>query len=418
MDTLLPLVGALFMLALAAYVVTLIGRELGTVRIAREMATSEQALLREHIAAIAEKTRREREHAERTWNGFRKFVISRKVLEAKDIRSFYLTPHDHRPLPSFNPGQYLTFRLNVPGQPKPVIRCYSLSDAPRPDAFRVTIKRIGPPPDKPDGAPGVSSSFFHDELDEGDIVDVKAPAGHFFLDPEDMSPVALIGGGIGLTPVLSMLDAIVEANARRDVWFFYGVRNRSEHAMADRLRQLAADNPNVQLHVCYSHPGPDDRLGHDYRHGERVSVDLLKRELPSHALDFFICGPPAMMHSLVEGLQAWGVPAGRIHHEAFGPASVKSVAAPETAPSGRTAEIVFARSGKTCAWDGRSSVLEAAEANGVRIDFGCRAGNCGTCLTALLGGEVDYASPPGTSIEAGSCLACIAVPKTALRLDA
>lgn len=418
MDILLPLVGAIFILTLGAYVVTLIGRELGAVRIARETAAAEQALLREHIAAVAEKTRRERERAERTWDGFRKFVISEKVLEAKDIRSFYLTPHDHRPLPAFQPGQYLTFRLNVPGQPKPTVRCYSLSDAPRPDAFRVTIKRIGPPPGKPDGAPGLSSSFFHDELDEGDIVDVKAPAGHFCLDPEDLRPVVLIGGGIGLTPVLSMLNAIVAANARRDVWFFYGVRNKGEHAMADHLRQVAADNPNVQVHVCYSDPGPEDKAGIDYRHGERVGLDLLKRALPSNDFDFYICGPPPMMHSLVEGLQAWGVPAPRIHHEAFGPASVKSVAAPEAAPAGKAVEIAFARSGKSCAWDGRTSLLEVAEANGVKIDFGCRAGNCGTCLTALLGGEVDYVSPPGTAIEAGSCLACIALPKTAVKLDA
>ncbi len=121
-------------------------------------------------------------------------------METGDICSFYLEPHDRRPLPSFMPGQYLTFRLNIPGQAKPVIRCYSLSDGPKAEYFRVTIKKVGPPPGKADGKPGLVSSHFHDQIEQGDIVDVKAPGGQFFLDPAEDTPAVLIGGGIGLTP--------------------------------------------------------------------------------------------------------------------------------------------------------------------------------------------------------------------------
>jgi len=414
-----PLFAAFFLAGLTAYVAVLAFREMTSMRLAHATASVEQVYLRERISELAERRQREQEKAERTWDGFRKFVVARKALEAADICSFYLEPHDRRPLPVFQPGQYLTFRLNIPGQPKPVVRCYSLSDSPNPERFRVTIKRIGPPPGKPDGKPGLVSSHFHEQIDEGDVVDVKAPAGEFYLDPRDQTPVVLIGGGIGLTPMMSMLNAIVEANAERPVWFFYGLRHGGEHVMAEHLRKIEADNSNVQVHVCYSDPRPnEDRQGEHYRHGERVSVDLFKRILPSNAAHFYICGPPPMMQSLVEGLLGWGVEQKQIHYEAFGPASIKSTASTQPpVASASKFEIEFSRSDKRCVWDGHSTLLEIAEANGVRIDSGCRAGNCGTCITAVRQGSVDYPKKPGTSIEAGSCLACVAIPVSNVVLD-
>ena len=421
MEILVPIAAALFLIALTAYAGSLAFREVTTRRLAGATALVEHDFLRERILELAERRRREQEKAERTWDGFRKFVVARKVRESSDICSFYLEPHDRQPLPLFQPGQYLTFRLNIPGQPKPVIRCYSLSDAPLPDYFRVSIKRIGPPPGKPDGRPGLVSSHFHDQIDEGDIVDVKAPAGQFFLDPRAEAPAVLIGGGIGVTPMLSMVNAIVAAGTQRDVWFFYGLRHRGEHIMADHLRRIAADNPNVNLHICYSEPRDKDRLGDHYHHGERVSIDLFKKILPSNAANFYLCGPPPMMQSLVEGLQGWGVTQDRIHYEAFGPASIKSTAAapPPGAAAApvKTYDITFSRSDKRCVWDGKSTLLEVAEANGVRLDFGCRAGNCGTCITAIKEGNVDYPTKPGGSVEAGSCLACVAIPASNIVLD-
>ncbi|MBM3538166.1 MAG: 2Fe-2S iron-sulfur cluster binding domain-containing protein [Alphaproteobacteria bacterium] len=420
MEALVPTAAGLFLVTLAAYLATLAFREFATARALRASVDMERLLLGERITEMAERRRRELEKAERTWDGFRKFVVTRKEMEANDICSFYLEPHDRRPLPVFMPGQYLTFRLAIPGQAKPVIRCYSLSDAPKAEYFRVTIKRIGPPPGKPDGLPGLASSYFHEDIEVGNILDVKAPAGQFWLEPADTTPVVLIGGGIGLTPVLSMLQAIVDANARREVWFFYGLRNRTEHVMARHLHRIAAQNPNVSLHVCYSDPTGECQQDVDYQHAERVSVDLMRRVLPSNAPHFYLCGPPPMMQAMVEGLAAWGVPHERIHHEAFGPASVKSAAA-ATAPAAAVStpvEVVFSRSARQCVWDGRSTLLEMAEANGIRLDFGCRAGNCGTCITALKTGTVDYPSPPGTAVETGSCLACVAVPKGNVTLDA
>jgi ferredoxin len=132
-----------------------------------------------------------------------------------------------------------------------------------------------------------------------------------------------------------------------------------------------------------------------------------------------------MMESVVPGLEEWGVPEVHVHYEAFGPASVKKVKKEEAAPvePGAAAvaglEIVFAKSNRTCTWTAASgTLLELGEKNGVTMDFGCRAGNCGTCVIAVKEGEVGYSTPPGAAPEKGSCLTCVAVPKTKLVLDA
>src|ERR1051326_7217889 len=267
MESLIPIAAGAFLAVLTIYVAALIQRELTALRLIRVTTASERRFFRERILELSERRRREQQKAELAWDGFRKFVVARKVLEAADVCSFYLEPHDKRSLPPFDPGQYLTFRLNIPGQLKPTVRCYSLSDAPRPDYFRVTIKRLGAIPGKPDSRPGLVSCHFHDNLEQGDIVDVKSPSGQFFLNPRGETPVVLIGGGIGVTPALSMLNAIADANVQRDVWFFYGVRHGGEHIMREHVSAIAAKHLNLHIHICYSDARPnEDREGREFTH--------------------------------------------------------------------------------------------------------------------------------------------------------
>lgn len=413
-----PLLNALAMIVLAGaalWIITGIITQFRLLRAGEDTAATERDLLREKIKLLTTQRKFEEAKNDLSWNGYRKFVVTRKTPECGDVCSFYLAPHDGKPLPPFHPGQYLTFQLHLPGQSKPLIRCYSLSDAPtHPDRYRVTIKRVPRPADKPDVPPGLSSNFFHDQIKEGDILDVKAPGGHFFLDLTTPAPVVLIAGGVGLTPILSMLNAIIESGQRREVWFFYGVRNRLDHIQREHLVKLAAEHPGINFHVCYSNPAPDDK---DFRHDGRVSVDLFKKVLPTNKYHFYICGPPPMMSSLTQGLKDWGVPEADVHFEAFGPASVKKTAPPS--PSKQSFQVEFARSGKTVPWDGSTtSLLDLAEANGVAIDSGCRAGNCGTCLVAMKSGEITYLHDPGFACETASCLTCCAIPKSNLSLDA
>ncbi len=366
---------------------------------------------------------REAEQARLLWNGYRKFQIARKVKECEGVWAFYLQPHDRKPLPPFKPGQYLTFQLNCPGRNKPVVRCYSISDSPHhTDYYRVTIKREGPPPDKPDLPPGVASSHFCDNLREGDIIDAKAPAGHFCLDLEKTTPVVLISAGVGVTPMLSMANAIAASNSNRECWFFFGARNGTEHIHRSEIEALTRGHDNIQVHVCYSRPRPEDRKGADYNHEGRVSVELFKQLLPSNNYEYYLCGPGAFMKSITDGLGEWGVPDSAVFFEAFGPATVKKAAPAATPAAAADAPgftITFGKSGKTCTWrPDHGSVLELAEAQGVRIDAGCRAGSCGSCLVAVKSGEVEYLSKPEAEPEAGSCLTCICKPKSDLVLDA
>lgn len=373
--------------------------------LAGEVRDAELRVFRERLTkAQAQRKRVEADVA--PWSGARKFTVSRVVDECAGVKSFYLSPHDQKPIPAFKPGQFLTFQLDVPGQRKKVVRCYSLSDRPREGNYRVTIKHV---------KDGVGSGYFHEQVRTGAILDVKAPAGGFALDSDRDTPVVLIGAGVGLTPLLSMLNEITETQPSRKVWLFYGVRNSSEHIMRDYLRQVAEEHHNVELRIFYSQPLPEDVQGRDYDYGHRLSLEFLRRELPANNFDFYLCGPGAMMQTMVSGLTTWGVPTANIHKEAFGPASVKK------APVPIGVAVTFAKSNKTFAWsDEAGSLLELAEANGIdTIDTsGCHAGSCGTCKTAVMCGKTAYSQEPSSDVEQGSCLTCISVPESDVTLDA
>lgn len=410
--------GALLVLGASAHVVGLIVRTRVELRAARVEHQLRMRVLEQSLASETERRENRQRLTEGTWSGTRKFRIARKTEEAKDIMSFYLVAHDGKTLAPFHPGQFLTFSLRIPGEQKPLIRCYSLSDSPfEREHYRVSIKKLGPPPNSPECPPGRSSTHFHENLQEGDIVDVRAPSGGFFLDLEQRRPIVLIAGGVGVTPMLSMLKAACAAGYGQDVWFFYGLRSGVEHAFRDEMERCEAEHGNVKLRYCYSAPTVEDTEANAYHLGEMISVDLFKRVLPSNNYVFYICGPPPMMAALSEGLAEWGVPQADIRSEAFGPASVKR--AETSAPqAGAQFEVRFERSGKSLPWIGGGNLLDFAEDNGITIDSGCRAGSCGTCLTAVKAGSVEYPHPPDTPPEAGSCLVCMARPTSNLVLDA
>ena len=343
----------------------------------------------------------------RAWTGTRTFRVSATVDEAEDCRSFYLTPEDGRPLPRFEPGQYLTFHLPTADRMRPLVRCYSLSERPREDFYRVTIKRT---------AEGRGSKYFHGEVHPGGTLEVEAPQGAFFLDPTDDLPLVLVSGGIGVTPIMSMAAALVHRRDSRPIYVFTGFRSSREHPFRVRLAEVAASVPNLHLDVSYSRPLPTDRLGLEYHHRGHVDAARLRRVLPSSNFRFYVCGPAAMMGSLVPALLQWGVPPAHIHYEAFGSASVQGLGGrAATAPC----EVQFARSAKALRWTGdESSLLELAERGGVLLDSGCRAGNCGQCRVMIAAGRVAHAKPPGVQLVDGECLACIARPEGDVIVDA
>ena len=363
------------------------------------------------------------------WEGWREFRVAQRRLEdaARSQCSFHLQPVDGQTLPAFRPGQFLTFSLDVFEGPahaaeagRTITRCYSLSDRPDPAHYRVTIKRVPAPPDDPECLPGLSSNHFHDHVRVGDILRVKAPSGHFFIDPDPSVPVVLIGGGIGITPMMSMLRWCIANQPQREVHLYYGLRNGEEHAFKPQLEELAASHPALRLHVAYSRPASADVAGRDYQHAGHVDVELLRKTLPHGRHQFYVCGPPAMMQTLVPALADWGVPVADIHCEAFGPASVKLPGAQASAvPVVSGVEVKFQRSGRTLTWDGKdASLLDFAERHGIEVESGCRSGGCGSCETRLLEGAVTYEHTPDHDVAAGHCLLCVGRPATSLVLEA
>jgi uncharacterized protein len=183
------------------------------------------------------------------WRGWRELRVVRREFEdaAQAQCSFYLEPVDGAPLPPFLPGQFLTFELSTGAHT--VTRCYSLSDRPYRKGYRVTVKRIVSPADRPRIPNGVASCHFHDRIHGGDVLRVKSPTGTFVIHPDETIPVVLIAGGIGITPLLSMLLWCVSEQPKRSIHLYYGIRNHHEHAFKAVLEDLAVSHPSFRLHV-------------------------------------------------------------------------------------------------------------------------------------------------------------------------
>ena len=362
-----------------------------------------------------------------SWQGLRELRVVRKIYEnpCRSICSFYLAPVSGSPLPDFLPGQFLTFQFDakdlVTGEHKNVTRCYSLSDRSNTGYYRVSIKREPAPSSPPNLPPGQISNYFHDKVAENDILYARAPGGNFFLQANN-APIVLIAGGVGLTPILSMLNTVLQEESLREIWLFYGVRNSAEHVMKSHLEDLARKHRNFRLCTCYSRPLPGDVIGVDYWQQGRINISLLRLTLSFRPYHFYICGPKPLLESLVPAIDKWGVPRQFVHYEAFGPASIRlpdekpKSAAPQSSAK-KNIFVTFAKSNKTIAWeDGEANILEFAEKSGIMVDSGCRSGSCGTCQVKIAEGEVDYMQTPDIDPEPGHCLLCISRPKCNLTL--
>ena len=356
-----------------------------------------------------------------TWKDWRDFKIVKKDEESKEITSFYFKPVDGGKIASFKPGQYLTIKLDVPEQSKPVIRTYSLSDYPQSqDYYRLSIKREGAPKDL-DVPPGVASGFMHDRISEGSVIPCKPPSGKFYLEVEKQTPAVLMSNGVGITPMISMAKACARENSDRHIWFIHGARNGEYHACREEINALQKSYPNLHIHCCYSRPRPEDE-GKYHSQGyadKQLLADTIIPEIKqahngSSEAEYYLCGSPAFMDSIRQGLTKLNVPEDRVFFESFGGGKTKgkSEAASNTSDID-SAEVLFARSNKTVTWkpeDG--TLLEFAEANGLNPDYSCRQGICHTCTCSLKEGEIEYTESPDSEPDEGSVLICVSRPKT------
>ncbi|MFD2842147.1 2Fe-2S iron-sulfur cluster-binding protein [Paracoccus cavernae] len=240
-----------------------------------------------------------------------------------------------------------------------------------------------------------------------------------------------MSGGVGLTPMISMLKVLAQTSDR-PVWFIHACDSREVHALHGEVAALAAQREGVHVHYCYRNATDEDRA-----EGRHHSEGLLTREtlqalLPLDDYEAYLCGPPPFMKAVYGLLTGLGIAKDRIAYEFFGPASLlgEDVPASEVSEAvtevvtavapdaGEGTQIVLGRSGRSIPWNDKAeSLLSLLEDAGLKPEFSCRAGVCGTCVQGLVSGEVDYFEEPLDEPEAGQVLLCCCRPKTSVVLD-
>ena len=252
------------------------------------------------------------------WEGFRTFRIDRKDQESQNITSFYLKPEDGSALPGFMPGQYITIRVPT-ADGSTTMRNYSLSNQPGRDYFRISVKReVAPSAGAPDG---YVSNLLHDNMAEGDTLEIGPPCGEFFLNVNDRHerPLVLLAAGIGITPIMSILKATLNAMPDREIILIHGCLNDDVQPFKPFIDQLALDHPNLKAHYRYSDMAQDDVLAEENSSAGMVDAELIESLIPSRHADYYFCGPKPFMVNIYQDLLVWGIPASQVHFEFFGP---------------------------------------------------------------------------------------------------
>jgi ferredoxin-NADP reductase len=357
---------------------------------------------------------------------YRKFRVARKIRESDLVVSLYLEADDGLSLPPYRPGQHLQFRLNIPGQEIPLYRNYSFSDVYDPSCYRISVKKELAPRNPPGLPAGAGSSYLFDTVQAGDRLEAKGPQGDFYLDPAGSDPVVFFAGGIGITPLLSMVKSIAVVNPRRRVYFIYGINERKDHSFREELEQLRKRHPGFQFLIFYTLVGPGDAAGVDFDYKGFIDMELVLKAAGDLDMEHYICGPGVMMDAIRAALLRLGVPERKMHIEAFSMSAVEQSGSADDADvkdpvekPGGLLQVSFLRSGKRIEWDPRyPSLLAFAEAHDIEIASGCLFGDCGTCLTTLREGQIKYMHPTMVKPAAGSCLPCSCIPVSDLILEA
>lgn len=268
------------------------------------------------------------------WTDWKEFRIAKKIKESLEITSFYLEPVDEsmKPLPVFLPGQYISVQLEVPALGHMQTRQYSLSDAPWPDYYRISIKReagVSPQCPMSAGNPGLVSNVMHDLKNEGDIVRVSYPRGDFFLDSTnaaDTSPLVLISGGVGLTALTSILNSLVARHSTRPISWVHAARTSDVRAFGHHIKEISRARENVRCVFFDARPKKEHVKGKDYHHEGRLNLSKLHREeelfLNDSKAQYYICGPKGFMVDMQSSLLDYGVDPDRIMMELFGTGGV------------------------------------------------------------------------------------------------
>lgn len=249
------------------------------------------------------------------WIDYRDFKVTKKVKESDVITSFYLEPVDNDPFQNFKPGQYITVKAdNIPGESHAHLRQYSLSCAPNQGVYRISVKRE----DSIGGNPaGIVSNYLHTYIEEDSVLPISAPAGDFFLDVQDERPLVLMSGGVGLTPMISMLETVIHKQPEREVIFIHATQNGKVHAMHERVKEIT-EHHHVKSYTLYDSPEKEDEGTFDKT--GFIDYEWLTSVIPTNDVATYFCGPKPFMQAAYRYLKEFNVAEADIHFEFFGPA--------------------------------------------------------------------------------------------------
>lgn len=346
----------------------------------------------------------------RPWRG--KLKVASIYQETPTVKTFKLVSPDGGDLPfTYLAGQFLTLAVTIDG--KPVKRAYTISSHPCDHkALEVTIKRE---------ENGLVSRYLHDLIREGDLIEIDAAYGHLTFSGVGGEGIVLIGGGVGITPLMSVLRCLIACGMKNDIHLLYACKSLDDLVFRDELQLLIERNPNFKILVAVdklqgSFPGAFEG---------RLTKEKIKGAVPGIAgMRVHLCGPPGMMQAMRTALTELNVPEEQIKTEAFGPAKStpqKAAAASATVqPTTELKSVVFKKSGKALKIHEKETVLELAETSGIDIPYSCRVGTCGVCKVKLLSGEVSMDVQDALSDvdkKSGLILACQAKAKTNLEIE-
>jgi ferredoxin-NADP reductase/MOSC domain-containing protein YiiM len=343
--------------------------------------------------------------------GFRRLAVAAIDQECADVLSLTMQSLDGQPLPTALPGQYVVLRLpRTPGD-TPLFRSYSLSGPTSTEHYRISVKI------EPNGAAG---SYLREHVRVGDALDVSSPRGNFIPQPGER-PVVLLSAGIGATPVLAMLHALVAVRSTRQVLWLYAARDRQHHPFAAEARRLMLALAHGRRYVCYSRPGSRDKMGEDFDATGHLSQSVFDEIGIPREADVYLCGPNRFVADMKDALAALGVALEQIHVEIFNGSESMTpgvVGAAKRAPhvpkdDVNTGPLVsFARSGIAAHWKASAyqSILELAEACDVPVRWACRTGVCHNCESGLVSGAVAYGPQPLEKPAVGNLLVCCSQP--------
>lgn len=239
------------------------------------------------------------------WKGFKEAIVFKKVQEDKNVSSFFIKIKDGSTLPSFIPGQYIAIKVKMPNGSYSKIRQYTLSKNYNEDFYRVSIKR------EPEGN---VSKILCDNVNEGDVIEITAPIGKFVLKDSDR-PLILIGGGIGITPMLTM--AYDAAPKGRKIHLIYSLPNSDCHSFKEEIESFRKYD-NVKITTIYTRPFEKDEAEKRFDLKGRINKEWMMENLPVDG-DFYFCGPEQFMRAIYHNLIDMGVDKEQINYELFGP---------------------------------------------------------------------------------------------------